>query len=65
MIFAKLFILTYAFLLRMPSEALPGTKGGDGSQSCLTVQGDKLVIASVCDAAHLSLCSCLRGTEAG
>ena len=40
--YASLFIFTYAFLLRMPSEALPVTRGGD---TCgLSLEDGELVL---------------------
>ena len=48
MIYAKLFIFTYAFMLRLPSEALPAIKGGQNVHSSLTKQGDKMVAMASC-----------------
>jgi hypothetical protein len=42
-VYGILFVLTYAFLLRMPSEALPITAGGDGPCT-LRRQGSALVL---------------------
>lgn len=42
--FAALFLLSYAFLLRLPSEALPAVAGSSDAQSSLTREGDQLVL---------------------
>ena len=42
--YAHLFLLAYAFLLRVPSEAIPVTAGGRGS-SKLTREGEFLVLS--------------------
>ena len=41
---AVLYVITYAFLLRLPSEALPLTAGGECSQSRLSVDADSVTI---------------------
>ena len=45
---AKLFVFTYAFLLRLPSEALPAVKGRPGmvcqANTMLYVKGQELVV---------------------
>ena len=42
--FAWLFIVTYAFLLRMPSEALPIVIGAGPGQAVLALSGDELTL---------------------
>ena len=46
--YGLLFLLTYCFLLRLPSEALPAVAGPDvacyGHQSTLCLEGDELVL---------------------
>jgi hypothetical protein len=45
--YAKLYLLAYAFLLRVPSEGLPVVAGGGdcaGEQAALTLEGDVLVL---------------------
>ena len=42
--FGFLFLLTYVFLLRLPSEALPARKGCGNGQSRLSLQNDSLVL---------------------
>ena len=44
LLYAKLFVFTYAFLLRLPSEALPATAGSQDSQSSLEICGDDIVL---------------------
>ena len=43
---ALLYLLTYAFLLRLPSEALPAVAGGEGveGQAVLACQEEKLTL---------------------
>ena len=62
-----LFVLTYAFLLRMPSEALPITAGGEGPCR-LCQQGSALVLSQASrknlpkgSAAHVSVSRMLSG----
>ena len=43
MVFAHLFLLSYSFLLRLPSEAVPATAGG-GSDWDLSLAGADLVL---------------------
>ena len=40
-VYGLLCLLAYAFLVRLPSEALPAQKGGEG-QACLHREGDKI-----------------------
>ena len=42
--FAALFLVTYIFLLRLPSEALPITCGKDTSSHCLFLEDESLVL---------------------
>ena len=42
--FGALFLLAYAFLLRLPSEALPAVNGKGCGQSSLYREGDSLVL---------------------
>ena len=42
--YAKLFVLAYAFLLRLPSEALPVTLGQHSGPCSLFLEGDKIVL---------------------
>ena len=42
--FGVLFLLTYAFLLRLPSEALPMAAGRDSGQASLFLEGDVAVL---------------------
>ena len=42
--FAKLWLLAYAFLLRLPSEALPAFAGEGDHQSALFMEGSNLVL---------------------
>ncbi len=45
--FATLFLFTYIFLLRLPSEALPAVAGGEDcqeAQSVLTYEGEQVVL---------------------
>jgi len=42
--YGTLFLLAYAFLLRLPSEALPAVCGKGGGQSSLYRDGDTLVL---------------------
>ena len=42
--YAYLFLLTYAFLLRLPSEALPVKVGPCEGRATLALVGDKLVL---------------------
>lgn len=42
--FAALFLVSYIFLLRVPSEALPMRAGPAECHSCLDLDGDKLVL---------------------
>ena len=42
--YASLFLLAYAFLLRLPSEALPVRVGPCEGRATLTLAGDKLVL---------------------
>ncbi len=42
--YGALFLLSYAFLLRLPSEALPAVSGKDGGQSSLFKEGNELVL---------------------
>jgi hypothetical protein len=41
---AFLFLITYVFLLRLPSEALPLKAGKVGGQACIYVEGDEVVL---------------------
>ena len=41
---ALLFLCTYCFLLRLPSEALPITLGECEGSSVLSLRGDKVVL---------------------
>ena len=43
-LYAKLWVLTYAFLLRLPSEALPTKSGPCEGQSSLELRGNELVL---------------------
>ena len=43
-LYAKLWVLTYAFLLRLPSEALPTKSGPCEGQSSLVLRGNELVL---------------------
>jgi hypothetical protein len=42
--FAKLWLFTYAFLLRLPSEALPAVAGKGDHQSSVFMEGDTIVL---------------------
>ena len=42
--YALLFLLTYAFMLRLPSEALPLALGGTDRQAVLSREGEQLVL---------------------
>jgi len=42
--YGKLFLVTYVFLLRLPSEALPITVGRESSGNALFLEGDELVL---------------------
>ena len=42
--FAKLWLFTYAFLLRLPSEALPAVAGKGDHQSSVFLEGDTIVL---------------------
>jgi len=42
--YALLFLLTYAFMLRLPSEALPLALGGTDGQAVLSREGEQLVL---------------------
>ena len=42
--YGMLYLLAYAFLLRLPSEALPAAVGRGGGQSSLYREGDNLVL---------------------
>ena len=59
--YAYLFLLAYAFLLRLPSEALPVKVGPCEGRATLTLVGDKLVLklARRWQTLHALLCSAL------
>ena len=42
--FGNLFLFAYAFLLRLPSEALPAVKGMQGSQASCYRDGETVVL---------------------
>ena len=42
--YSLLFLCAYAFLLRLPSEALPLAVDGSDSQSVMSLEGDNLVL---------------------
>ena len=42
--YSLLFLFAYAFLLRLPSEALPLAVDGSDSQSVMSLEGDNLVL---------------------
>ena len=42
--FGQLFLLAYAFLLRLPSEALPAAAGPGSGQASLYTDGDQIVL---------------------
>ena len=56
--YAYLFLLAYAFLLRLPSEALPVKVGPCDGPATLTLVGDKLVLklARRCQTSHTFAC---------
>ena len=52
-----LYLITYVFLLRLPSEALPLKAGNVVGQSCIYVQGDELIVKL---ATRCELCNSVR-----
>ena len=43
--YGLLFLLTYVFLLRLPSESLPAVVGASDSQTSVILEGDTITLA--------------------